>query len=157
MSDNIRSVDVGQPAPDFALKDQNNEVVSLASFAGEKNVVLIFHPLAFTGICEGELCAVQSELPTFENDDVQVLSISVAPSPSHKVWANQQGFTFPLLSDFWPHGAVAQAYGCFDETKGVATRATYVIDKAGIVRWKTMNAIPDARDHAEYAKALAEL
>ena len=151
------SVEVGQPAPDFSLKDQNNEVVSLSELKGQKNVVLIFHPLAFTGICEGELCAVRDELPSFENDDVQVLSVSVAPAPTHKMWANQQGFTFPLLSDFWPHGEVARAYGCFDETKGVATRATFVIDKEGIVRWKTMNAIPDKRDHTEYLKAIAEL
>ena len=151
------SVEVGQPAPDFSLKDQNNEVVSLSDFKGKKNVVLIFHPLAFTGICEGELCAVRDELPSFSNDDVQVLSISVAPAPTHKMWANQQGFTFPLLSDFWPHGAVAQAYGCFDDAKGVATRATYVIDKEGIVRWQVSNAIPDKRDHTEYLKAIAEL
>ncbi len=151
------SVDVGQPAPEFTLKDQNNEVVSLADFKGEKNVVVIFHPLVFTGICEGELCAVRDELPSFENDDVQVLSISVAPSPTNKMWANQQGFTFPMLSDFWPHGAVAQAYGCFDDTKGVAVRATYIVDKEGVVRWKTMNGIPDKRDHAEYLKALADL
>ncbi|HVE97930.1 MAG TPA: peroxiredoxin [Mycobacteriales bacterium] len=150
------SVEVGQPAPDFTLKDQNNEVVSLADFKG-KSVVLIFHPLAFTGICEGELCAVRDELPSFENDDVQVLSVSVAPPPTHKTWANQQSFTFPMLSDFWPHGAVAQQYGVFEETKGVAVRATFIIDKEGIVRWKTVNAIPDARDHAEYLKVIAEL
>lgn len=151
------SVDVGQPAPDFSLKDQNNEEVSLAGFKGRKNVVLIFHPAPFTGICEGELCAVRDELPSFENDDVQVLSISVAPPPTHKMWAGQQGFTFPMLSDFWPHGAVAQAYGCFEDTKGVALRATFIIDKEGIVRWKTVHGIPDARDQGEYLKVLADL
>lgn len=150
-------VDVGQPAPEFALKDQNNQVVSLADFRGEKNVVLIFYPYAFTRVCEGELCAIRDDLSSFQNDDVQVLTVSVDTPYAHRVWAEQEGFTFPLLADFWPHGAVAQAYGCFDETRGCSTRGTYVIDKAGIVRWSVVNAIPDGRDQAEYLKVLANL
>jgi peroxiredoxin len=150
-------VDVGDQAPDFALKDQNNQVVSLADFRGVKNVVLVFYPYAFTRVCEGELCAIRDDLGSFENDEVQVLTVSVDTAFAHRVWAEREGFTFPLLADFWPHGAVSQAYGCFDEVRGCSTRGTYVIDRAGVVRWKIVNAIPDGRDQAEYLKALAEV
>jgi peroxiredoxin len=151
------TVDVGAPALDFSLKDQNNEVVSLSDFRGRRNVVLLFYPLTFTGICQGELCAVRDDLSSFQNDDVQVLAVSVDSPFAHKVWADQQGYNFPLLADFWPHGKVAKAYGVFNEEKGAALRGTFVIDKAGVVRWKVVNAIPDARDQAEYLKALAAL
>lgn len=151
------SVDVGDVAPDFTLKDQDGKDVSLASFRGRRNVVVLFYPLAFTGVCQGELCAVRDDVSTFVNDDVQVLTVSVDSPYSHKVWAEQQGYSFPLLSDFWPHGAVAQTYGVFNDIAGVATRGTFVVDKEGVVRWKVVNAIPDARDHAEYAKVLAGL
>jgi len=151
------SIEVGALAPDFTLKDQNGNEVTLSSFRGEKNVVLLFHPLSFTGICQGELCSVRDDLGTFQNDNVQVLAVSVDSAPAHKAWAEQQGYQFPLLADFWPHGAVAQSYGVFDDTKGLALRGSFVIDKEGVVRWSVVNAIPDARDHAEYAKVLADL
>jgi peroxiredoxin len=150
-------VEVGQPAPEFALKDQHNQVVSLADFRGVKNVLLLFYPYAFTRVCEGELCAIRDDLSSFENDLVQVLTVSVDTVFAHRVWAEQEGFTFPLLADFWPHGAVAQAYGCFDEVRGCSTRGSYVIDRDGILRWQAVNAIPDARDQAEYLKVLADL
>lgn len=150
-------VEVGQPAPDFTLKDQNNQEVSLRDFAGRKNVVLMFYPAAFSDTCQGELRVIRDELPNFENDDVQVLAVSVDSVYAHRVWADQQGFTFPLLADFWPHGGVAQAYGCFDDKRGKATRGTYIVDKAGIVRWKVVNPSADARDHGDYLKALADL
>jgi len=151
------TVEVGAVAPDFSLKDQNNEVVTLSQFKGKRNVVLIFYPLTFTGVCQGELCSVRDDLGSFQNDDVQVLAVSVDSAYSHKVWAADQGYEFPLLADFWPHGEVAKAYGVFDEAKGFAVRGTFVIDKEGVVRWKVVNAIPDARDQAEYLKALAAL
>ena len=151
------AVELGDPAPDFTLKDQHNGEVSLASFRDRQAVVLIFYPATFTGVCQGELAAVQQDLATLQNDDVQVIAVSVDSPFANKVWAEQEGFTFPILSDFWPHGAVAQAYGAFNDVVGRAVRATFVIDRAGIVRWKVVNAIPDARDHAEYARALAEL
>jgi len=150
------SVEVGQPAPDFSLKDQNNEVVTLSGLRGKK-VVLIFHPLVFTTPCTAEFCAVRDDLSSFENDDVQVLAVSVDSVFAHKAWANQEGYTFPMLSDFWPHGATAQAYGVFNEEKGLALRATFVIDREGVVRWKVVNDIPDTRDQGEYLKALAEI
>jgi peroxiredoxin len=151
------AVEVGDKAPDFTLKDQNNEQVSLSDFAGKRNVVLLFYPLTFTGVCQGELCAVRDDLASFQNDDVQVLAISVDSAYAHKVWANEQGYDFPLLADFWPHGKVASDYGVFNEAAGIATRGTFIIDKSGVVRWKVVNAIPDARDQSEYVKALAEL
>ena len=120
--------DVGQPAPDFALKDQNNQVVTLSEFRGRKNVLLVFYPYAFTRVCESELHAIRDDLPTFQNDDVAVLTVSVDTVYAHRVWAEREGFTFPMLADFWPHGAVAEAYGCFDAERGCSTRGTYVVD-----------------------------
>ncbi len=151
------SVEIGEAAPDFTLKDQHNGEVNLASFRGRQAVVLIFYPATFTGVCQGELAAVQGDLAALQNDDVQVMAVSVDSPFANKVWAQEQGFSFPILSDFWPHGAVAQAYGVFNDVVGRATRGTFVIDREGIVRWKVVNAIPDARDHAAYANALAAL
>jgi len=115
-------VDVGQPAPEFALKDQHNQVVSLADLRGRKTVVLVFYPYAFTRVCHGELAAIRDDLAAFQNDAVQVLTVSVDAPYAHRVWAEQEGFAFPMLADFWPHGAVAQAYGCFDEVRGCSRR-----------------------------------
>lgn len=148
---------LGATAPDFTLKDQNNGEVTLSSFRGEKNVVIIFYPATFTGTCRGELAAVQDDLGTFQSDSVQVLAISVDSTFANKVWAGREGFTFPILSDFWPHGAVAQAYGVFNEVVGRAVRGTFVVDKEGTLRWKVIHAIPDARDHEEYRRVLSEL
>ncbi len=151
------AVEVGTEAPDFELKDQHNSPVRLADFRRRKNVVLVFYPWAFTRVCTGELCAIRDELPAFQNDAVQVLSVSVDSVMAHRVFADTEGLTYPMLSDFWPHGAVAKAYGVFDEERGVALRSTFIIDRDGIVRWHVTNAIPDARDLVEYQKVLAEL
>ncbi|GFJ92332.1 peroxiredoxin [Phytohabitans rumicis] len=132
-------INVGAEAPDFLLRDQNNQEVRLSDFRGEKNVLLVFYPLAFTGTCQGELCEVRDNLGEYANEDVQVLTVSVDSVYSHKVWADREGYEFPLLADFWPHGAVAQAYGVFNPDRGFANRGTFVIDKAGIVRFAEMN------------------
>ena len=129
------AVEVGSEAPDFALVDQNRERVTLSSFRGERAVLLIFYPLAFTGICTGELCALRDDLPAFQNDKVQVLTISVDSAYTHKVFAEREGYEFPLLSDFWPHGGVAQLYGVFNDRSGFANRGTFLIDAEGIVRF----------------------
>lgn len=150
-------IEVGAVAPDFTLKDQNNQPVTLSSFKNVKNVLLVFYPLAFTGTCQGELCKVRDELPTFENDDTAVLAISVGPPPTHKIWAAEQGYTFPLLSDFWPHGEVAQAYGVFNDKAGFANRGTFVVDKSGIVRFAEMNGPGEARDSSSWAAALSQV
>lgn len=151
------TLDVGTAAPDFTLKDQNNQEITLSSFKGEKNVLLVFYPLAFTGTCQGELCQVRDELPKFQNEDTAILAVSVGASPSHKVWAAEQGYTFPLLADFWPHGAVAQAYGVFNEATGFANRGTFVIDKSGVVKFAEMNGPGEARDQSDWEKALSAL
>jgi mycoredoxin-dependent peroxiredoxin len=153
----IMAVEVGDTAPDFELKNQHGAPVKLSDFRGEKNVVLVFYPLAFSGVCTGELCAIRDELPTLGGDDVQVLAVSVDSMFAHRAWAQQENYSFPLLSDFWPHGEVAKAYGIFDDALGLATRGTFIIDTSGVVRWKVVNAIPDARDLDEYRKALAAI
>ncbi|OZD77062.1 peroxiredoxin [Rhodococcus sp. 05-2256-B2] len=150
-------IEVGAVAPDFTLKDQNNQLVTLSSYRDVKNVLLVFYPLAFTGTCQGELCRVRDELPTFENDDTAILAISVGPPPTHKIWAAEQGYTFPLLSDFWPHGEVAQAYGVFNDSAGFANRGTFVVDKSGIIRFAEMNGPGEARDSSSWAEALTQV
>ena len=151
------AVEVGEEAPDFELPDQHGTPVKLSSFRGAKNVVLVFYPLAFSPVCSGELCAMREDFPEVNRDDVELLTVSVDHMFAHRAWAEQETFQFGLLADFWPHGAVAREYGVFDEDRGVALRGTFVIDKAGIVRWKVVNPIPQARDIADYQKALAAL
>jgi peroxiredoxin len=147
--------EAGTEAPDFTLKDQNNQDVTLSSFRGERNVLLVFYPFAFSGICTGELCAVRDDIGSFQNDDVQVLAVSVDHVFALKAWANAEGYTFPLLSDFWPHGAVAKSYGVFQEDRGMAVRGTFLIDKSGVVRFAEVNQPGEARDQEAWKKALA--
>jgi peroxiredoxin len=120
-------------------------------------VLLVFYPLAFTGTCQGELCAIRDNLNDFMNDSVQVLSVSVDSSPAHKVWAEREGYQFPLLADFWPHGGVAQAYGVFNTDRGFANRGTFIIDREGIVRYAEETPPSQARDQDAWRKALAAL
>jgi mycoredoxin-dependent peroxiredoxin len=151
------AVEVGDEAPDFELKDQHGTPVRLSQFRGAKNVVLVFYPLAFSGVCTGELCGLRDEFPEVDADDVELLTVSVDSVFTHRAWADAEHFEFGLLSDFWPHGGVASEYGVFDEEKGLAIRGTFVIGKDGVVRWKVVNPIPQARDIADYQKALASL
>ncbi len=151
------AVDVGDQAPDFELKDQHGTPVRLSGFRGQKNVVLVFYPLAFSGVCSGELCAMRDDFPEVSGGDVELLTVSVDSTHSHRAWADAEDFNFALLSDFWPHGDVARSYGVFDENRGFATRGTFIIDKSGVVRWKVMNPVPQAREIADYQKALAAL
>ena len=150
-------IDVGTQAPDFTLKDQNNQEVSLADFKGRKAVLLVFYPLAFTGTCQGEMAEIRDNLSHYSNDYVQVLTVSVDSVYSHKVWAEREGYDFPLLSDFWPHGAVARAYGVFNESNGAANRGTFLIDPSGVVTFAEMNGPGQARDQDVWRKAVAEL
>jgi mycoredoxin-dependent peroxiredoxin len=151
------SVEIGEQAPDFELKDQHGTPVRLSSFQGTKNVVLVFYPLAFSGVCTGELCALRDDFPEVTREDVELLTVSVDSTFVLRTWADRDNFSFSLLSDFWPHGDVAKLYGVFDGDKGVARRGTFIIDKAGAIRWKVVNPIPQARDIAEYKKVLADL
>jgi peroxiredoxin (alkyl hydroperoxide reductase subunit C) len=148
---------VGEQAPDFTLKDQNNEEFTLSSYRGKQAVLIVFYPLAFTGICTGELCVVRDDMPTFENDAVQTVSISVDSVYSHKIFSEREGYQFPLLSDFWPHGGVAQAYGVFNEQAGIANRGTFLVDKDGIVRFAEMNGPGEGRDAEAWRTAIKAL
>jgi len=151
------SVEVGQSAPEFTLSNQFGEKVSLSDYRGKKNVVLMFYPFAFAGVCTGKLCTIRDRYTDFSNDDTVVLSVSCDSAYTLKVFAEQEGLTHPMLSDFWPHGTVAQAYGAFLPEKGFATRASFVIDKDGIVRWSVVNGPGEARSADDYAAALAAL
>jgi mycoredoxin-dependent peroxiredoxin len=150
-------IEVGAAAPDFVLHDQNGQEVRLTDFRGRKSVLLVFYPLAFTGVCRGELDDVRDHLGDFQNDEVQILAISVDSVPSHKVWAEREGYAVPLLADFWPHGAVAQGYGVFNEATGFANRGTFLVDRAGIVRFAEMNPPGEPRDQDVWRKALGAL
>ena len=149
--------EVGTEAPDFSLKDQNNQEVTLSSFRGKRSVLVVFYPFAFSGVCTSELCSVRDDLPSFQNDDVQILAISVDHPFTLKAWSDAQGYDFPLLADFWPHGEVATAYGVFNDTRGMALRGTFLVDKDGIVRFSEVNQPGDARDQGGWKKAVAEL
>lgn len=151
------AVEVGQVAPSFTLTNQYGEAVSLEDFRGKKNVVLMFYPFAFTGICTGELCTIRDRYTDFVNDDTVVLSVSCDSMHTLKVFAAQENLTHAMLSDFWPHGDVAKAYGAFLDEKGFATRASFVIDKDGVVRWAVVNGPGEARSADDYAAALAAL
>ncbi|MCG8916866.1 peroxiredoxin [Actinokineospora sp. PR83] len=151
------AVEVGSKAPDFTLNDYNKQPVKLSDFRGGKNVLLVFYPFAFSGICQGELCQVRDELAEYTDSNVQVVGVSVDTPFSLKAWADQQGYTFPLLSDFWPHGEVAKAYGVFNEAAGLANRGTFLIDTEGTVRYAEVNQPGEARDQAAWKKAVAAL
>jgi mycoredoxin-dependent peroxiredoxin len=151
------SVEIGETAPDFELKDQTGQPVRLSDYRGKKAVVLVFYPLTFTGVCESEMCGIRDSIEAFRNDDVETLAVSVDSAPTHQRWAHEQGFDFPLLSDFWPHGEVAQTYGVFEDALGIAARATFVIDRDGTVVYTDRNPIPEARDQDAWKKALVEI
>jgi len=149
------SLEVGDQAPDFTLKDQNNQEWALSDFEGDRNVLVVFYPLAFSGICTGELDQLRDDLAEFA--DVQVLAVSVDSVYTLKAWSDQQGYDFPLLSDFWPHGKVAQDYGVFNDEAGLANRGTFLVDIDGVIRFAEMKQPGEARDQTEWKQALAAL
>ncbi|CAB5059947.1 unannotated protein [freshwater metagenome] len=148
---------VGSVAPDFELTNQHGQKVSLASFRDKKNVVVLFYPFAFSGICTGELCALRDDLAPFQNDQVELLAISCDPMYSLKAFADAEKYEFSLLADFWPHGEVAKKYGVFQDERGFSTRGTFVIDKSGIIRWSVVNGPGEARNLSDYRSALANM
>lgn len=148
---------VGVEAPDFTLRDQNNEVVTLSSFRGSKAVLLVFYPWAFTSICTGELGQIRDRIDEFANDAVQVLTLSVDSSFVHKIFSQRDELNYPLLADFWPHGAVAQAYGVFNSDAGVSNRGTFLIDRDGIIRFSEAKEIGVGRDPQRWLDEIAAL
>ena len=150
-------IPVGEPAPDFTLRDQNNEEFTLSELRGSKAVLIVFYPLAFTGICTNELGRVQADLSDFINDDVETVAISVDSTYSNKVFSEREGFEFRMLSDYWPHGGVAKAYGVFNDATGFANRGTFLVDREGIVRFAEVNGPGDGRDPDVWRKAIDAL
>ena len=148
---------LGAPAPDFTLRDQFGQDVTLSSFRGKKAVALVFYPFAFSGVCTGEMSGIRSRLADFMTFDTEVLAISCDPKFALRAFADADGLNFPLLSDFWPHGAVCRAYDVFDERSGSPRRSSYVIDKLGVLRWAVHNANPDGRDLDEHVRQLQAL
>ena len=151
------SLIIGDSAPDFTLVNQFGADVTLSDFRGKKNVVMVFYPLSFSGICTGELCELRDNFAQFENADVELLAISVDSKFVQKKFADSEGYSFSVLADFWPHGAVAKAYGVFLEEAGISNRATFVINKDGDLVAKFITAPGQARSLDEYDKALATL
>ncbi|VXC05935.1 peroxiredoxin [Aeromicrobium sp. 9AM] len=151
------SIDVGSVAPDFTLKSQHGEDITLSSYRGDTNVLLVFFPFAFSGICTGELGEIRDNAGVFEDDGVQVLAVSCDHFFANRAFADRDGYAFPILSDFWPHGEVTKAYGTFNDDAGAPNRGTYLIDREGIVRWMVQKGIGEPRDLAEYRTAVAEL
>lgn len=148
---------IGDQAPDFDLVNQFGENVKLSDFRGKKNVVIVFYPLSFSGICTGELCELRDNFAAFQDASVELLAISVDSKFVQKLFAEQEKYEFNVLADFWPHGGVAKQYGVFLEEHGIANRATFVINKDGELVAKFITAPGQARNLDEYKKALAAL
>jgi peroxiredoxin len=147
---------VGDVAPDFALTDTHGTPVRLSELRGTP-VVLVFLPFAFSGTCTGELCELRDNIAAFERAGVRLFAISCDPMYALRAWAEAEGYQFDLLSDFWPHGAAARAYGVFDEDRGRARRGSFLVDAEGVLRWSVVNAAGQARDLAGYLAALDAL
>ena len=148
---------IGSMAPDFELVNQHGQKISLSSYQGKKNVVVIFYPFAFSGICTGELCALRDDLSAFQNDKVELISISCDPMYANKVFAEQEGYKFQVLSDFWPHGEVCKAYDVFIPERGFATRGTFIVNKEGRLHWSIVTSPAESRSTDDYKAALAAL
>lgn len=145
----------GEQAPDFELRSHTGSTVKLSDFRGRKNVVLAFHPLAFTPVCATQMSGYEADLARFASADAAVLGISIDAQPAKAAWAQTLGpISYDLLSDFHPHGEVAARYGVFRPKEGFSERAIFVIDKAGKVAWSKVYAIPEQPPNAE---VLAEL
>lgn len=144
-------------APDFELPNQFGEPIRLSDFHGVKPVVLCFFPLAFSNVCTGELCALSDNIALFADASVELLAVSVDSKHTLRAFAEQKGYNFNLLADFWPHGDVAKEYGVFLDQQGYANRATFVIDKAGIIRDSFITAPSQPREIDAYRDALAEV
>ena len=129
------AIATGDRAPEFDLEVAKGERVRLSDFAGRRNVLLVFHPFAFTPVCEEEALDLQENLDSFSNAETDVVLVSCDPSAARQAWRRKLGATYTFASDFWPHGAAAKAYGVFDERNGAPLRGTFLIDKAGTVIW----------------------
>jgi len=152
------SLSPGQEAPDFELRSHRGGTVRLSDFRGKRNVVLAFHPLAFTPVCATQMTAYESDLGRFEQADAAVLGVSIDAQPAKAAWARSLGdLSYDLLSDFHPHGEVAARYGVFRPKEGFSERAIFVIDKQGRIAWSRVYGIPEQPDIADVFQALSKL
>lgn len=149
-------VGVGDPAPDFELPDTHGTPVRLSALRGNP-VVVVFFPFVFSGICTSELCELRDNIAEFADHGARLLAVSTDAMFAQRAWAESEGFGFDLLSDFWPHGQTARAYGVLDETNGHALRGSFLVDADGVVRWAVVNPRGQARDLDGYRSALAAL
>jgi peroxiredoxin len=153
----VVTIPIGAPAPDFDLPNQFGERIRLSSFQGRSAVALVFFPLAFSSTCAGELRELQDHAALFEGAGVSVLCVSVDSKHSLRAWADGQGYAMPLLSDFWPHGEVARAYGAFRPGTGVASRTTVLLSEDGVVRSAFSSSPTEPRPLDAYREGLAAL
>jgi peroxiredoxin len=150
-------IQVGKQAPDFTLKNQDGQDVALSQFKGKSNVVLAFYPLDFSPVCSKEHACFVNDFSEFEGVKAQVLGISVDSVWAHKAFAEKLGIRYPLLADFHPKGKVAESYGLFLADKGIAARATVIVDKQGTVRYVKTEEIPQTRNNKDIVGTLAKL
>ncbi|HKU12689.1 peroxiredoxin [Sinomonas sp.] len=146
----------GDRAPDFSLSNQFGEPVRLSALRGHP-VVLVFYPFAFSQICTGELGAIRDRPEIFAEAGAEVLAVSVDSKYALRAYGESEGYSFQLLADFWPHGAVARRYGVFDEASGMALRGTFILDGGGVIRYSVVNPRGQARTIDDYAAALARI
>jgi peroxiredoxin len=147
---------VGTPAPDFTLKSGDNEEITLSALRGNK-VVLAFYPLDWSSGCQNQMDGFTRDYAQFEAEGANVFGISVDSVWSHKAWAEARGIPFPLLADFHPKGAVAQAYGVYNEERGNSRRVTFVIDEEGIVRDVHVSAVGEVPTAGMVCDALRQI
>lgn len=148
---------VGDTAPDFELKDQNNELVALRELLAERAVLIVFYPFAFTGTCTGELQALRDGADVYNSDSVRSVTISCDSVYSQKIFDQRESLGLTMLSDFWPHGAVSRQYGVLDADGGFANRGTFLVGRDGIVTFAEMNRPGQARDPQNWQRAIAAL
>jgi len=135
----VATIETGSEAPNFDLQVAGGERIRLADYRGRRNVLLVFHPFAWTAVCEEEALDLQANLASFESAETDVVLVSSDAAPARQAWRSKLELTYTLASDFWPHGEVAKAYGVFDESSGAPVRGTFLIGKDGIVVWSLVN------------------
>ena len=148
---------IGDLAPDFTLRDQHGQDITLSSYARGKAALIVFYPFAFSGVCTGELTGLRDRLGDFETEHSTLLGLSCDPMYTQRAVADRDGIFFPLLSDYWPHGLTTKAYGVFDDVVGAPTRSSFAVDREGRVGWVMHNATGEPRDLDQHAQALANL
>jgi len=147
---------LGQSAPRFTARNQHGELLTSSSLRGAP-ALIIFYPWAFSSICHDELAAIRDDHESFIASGTRVLAISCDAIYTLRAYADAEGIPFDLLSDHWPHGAIAQAFGVFDEQAGCARRGTFVVDSAGMIRWQQINQINEPREITAVLVATANL